>query len=131
VQPYPICYYSKKPSPEERAQLIKRWQSDIEAYLGRDAALALSPDERWLFARGLAGDHAALRKIWPRLGCVGYYQSALSYPYYSHCIELLQKMLDTRNYLLRGKESDFLNGFYGYCNGSGSTLATASKIGQK
>jgi hypothetical protein len=118
IRPYPICYFAEKPSPSEESQLFEGWTRTIRAYLGAEADVTISGDKRWLLARGFDFDHDALGRIWPRFGCVGSYQSSITYPYYSHCLDLLQQMMASRDYLLRGKESDFLNGFYGYCNAS-------------
>jgi hypothetical protein len=43
---------------------------------------------------------------------------APTHPYYSYCLDLLQYILSTRDYLARGAESDYLDGHEGYCNGT-------------
>jgi hypothetical protein len=118
VRPYPICFYSERPSEDKLAELRKGLIRVVRAYLGKKAQVTFSPDSRWVIARGWRSGHSSLEKIWPRLGCIGEYRSGISYPYYSHCLDLLRETLRTHSYLKRGDKSDFLKGFLGYCNGS-------------
>ena len=118
IRAYPVCYFAKKPSPEEQTSLEAGWKRDVAAFLGKDADVEVTHDDRWVIAKGLPQGHETLKEIWPRLGCIGPYASGLTYPYYSHCLDLLQKILEKPDYLVRGKESDFLDGYLGDCNGS-------------
>jgi hypothetical protein len=126
TRPYPICFFDKQPDAAELKRFQQGWASDVRIYLGEKAAVSFTHDARWVVATGRPADHDALTKVWPRLGCVGHYESELSYPAYSGCLTLLQQMLVVPDYLTRGEHSEML-GMCGYCNGSAPFFATASE----
>lgn len=121
VRPYPICFFNERPTEQEMSDIRKGIVRVMHAYLGRSSSVSFSSDSRWVVARGSNYGHSSLEKLWPRLGCIGAYRSGITYPYYSHCLNLLRETLRSHDYLKRGENSDFLNGFLGYCNGSSAT----------
>lgn len=116
---YPICFFNQSLSDKEVERLKNSLREFVDPYMPNGIMeLGLSFDARWLSVKGMQRGHSALKKVWPRVGCVGSYSSGSQYVAYRRCVQYLRSFLDQSSYEFMGRESDG-DGISGqlYCGG--------------
>ena len=69
-------------------------------------SFGFSPDDRWMSLKARQAGHDALKKVWPRIGCVGGYITQGDYVLYKRCVDYLDAFLQQRSYAFGGAASD-------------------------
>lgn len=106
IRAYPICFFERRPGPSDLDAYRSKIRAFIVPYFGKSVVAEFSPNDRFFTVRGRDSGHNALRRVWPRVGCVGQYISHSQYVDYHRCVTYLSAVLKNWDYLLLGADSE-------------------------
>lgn len=104
---YPICFFNDRPTESEIAVIRTSIVDFVRPYMpGENFTFGFTWDSRWMSLEGFQRGHTALKRAWPRVGCVGKYVSQDEYILYRRCVDYLRAFLDQPLYEFGGEVSD-------------------------
>lgn len=104
---YPVCFFDRRPSDAELRKFRDSAAEFVAPYMpGEQFTLGFTYDTRWMSLEGRQRGHTALKRVWPRIGCVGRYISQGQYVSYQRCVDYLSAFLEQTRYEFMGGQSD-------------------------
>ena len=115
VRYYPLCVFGTDSRFRSDADLELKMRDFVQGVAGTDARASLSPNGRVVAIVTTSDQQEALKRAWPRVGCVGETRYDTEYRQYKNCVELLQQAMSNSGYPPLGKWSDALGRNTLYC----------------
>lgn len=97
IKPYPVCFFNPSPPrEEERAEATRKLVMVMKRF---DSNAFATADDRWIIAKTSPSQHNQLKKIWPRIACVGTVTSGTEVTRNADCVNYLYRFLQDEAYL--------------------------------
>lgn len=104
---YPICFFNERLPETEFEETRESIRDFVRPYMPQGILdVGFTSDLRWVSIKGMQKGHSALKKVWPRVGCIGSYISSSEYVSYRRCVVYLREFLDQSKYEFMGKKND-------------------------
>lgn len=96
TRPYPICFFDPLPfSAETRDEHLEALE---EILLQGTVSSSFTHDGRWVLVRADLYEHRRLRKIWPRIACIGRVASGTEVERDAKCVYFVKDVIVNKRY---------------------------------